>query len=140
MENRYSRRVQYYETDKMGIVHHSNYIRIFEEARVDYLHKIGLDFAMVESLGFLSPVLSVSCEYMHSLRFGDEFYAETTLSEFGVVKYRLCYKVYQAGTDTLCATGESVHCFTDLDGRVVSLKRENKELYERFASFRAKGE
>ena len=38
----YSRRVYYYETDKMGIVHHSNYIRWFEEARVDLIEQAGL--------------------------------------------------------------------------------------------------
>ena len=30
----YLHKVQYYETDKMGIAHHSNYIRWMEEARL----------------------------------------------------------------------------------------------------------
>ena len=37
----YIRRVNYYETDKMGITHHSNYVRWMEEARIDFLEKIG---------------------------------------------------------------------------------------------------
>ena len=36
----YEHTINYYETDRMGIVHHSNYIRFFEEARIDYLKKI----------------------------------------------------------------------------------------------------
>ena len=37
----YIHKVQYYETDKMGITHHSNYIRWMEEARVDFMEQIG---------------------------------------------------------------------------------------------------
>ena len=48
---KYKHIVQYYETDKMGIVHHSNYIRWMEEARVDFLSQIGWDFAKLEEMG-----------------------------------------------------------------------------------------
>lgn len=44
----YERRVFYYETDKMGIMHHSNYIRIFEESRVDFLQQSGMPFEEIE--------------------------------------------------------------------------------------------
>ena len=40
----YDHKVQYYETDGMGIVHHSNYIRWFEEARVDLLEQLGFGY------------------------------------------------------------------------------------------------
>ena len=52
----YSRRVYYYETDKMGIVHHSNYIRWFEEARVDLIEQAGLPFQLVEEEGSMTPM------------------------------------------------------------------------------------
>ena len=45
MKNIYRRRANYYETDQMGIVHHSNHIRYFEEARLYYMHNIGCDAA-----------------------------------------------------------------------------------------------
>ena len=45
----YVRKVQYYETDRMGIVHHSNYIRWMEEARTDVLEQIGLPYDKIES-------------------------------------------------------------------------------------------
>ena len=59
----YTHRVQYYETDQMGIVHHSNYIRWFEEARLDFMEKIGCSYAAVEASGIMIPVLSASCQY-----------------------------------------------------------------------------
>ena len=55
-------KVQYYETDGMGIVHHSNYIRWFEEARVDLLEKLGYGYDRIEAEGFSSPVLEVACQ------------------------------------------------------------------------------
>ena len=56
----YKREVFYYETDKMAIVHHSNYIRIFDEARVDYLQQAGIHFSMIEELGILIHTLSIN--------------------------------------------------------------------------------
>lgn len=67
----YEHKIQYYETDKMGITHHSNYIRFMEEARIDWLDKIGWNFAKLESMGLTSPVLSVKCEYKKSTTYYD---------------------------------------------------------------------
>ena len=67
----YSRRVYYYETDKMGIVHHSNYIRWFEEARVDLIEQAGLPFETVEAQGLMTPVLSAESTYKLPFKFGD---------------------------------------------------------------------
>lgn len=50
----YIRRVKYYETDRMGITHHSNYVRWFEEARMEYLKNIGYSMCWIESKGFTS--------------------------------------------------------------------------------------
>lgn len=46
----YTHKAQYYETDQMGIVHHSNYIRWFEEARVDFFEKIGCSYKDIEDM------------------------------------------------------------------------------------------
>ena len=62
----YNHTVQYYETDKMGITHHSNYIRWMEEARVDFLKQIGWDYDKLEEIGVISPVTEVSCKYKNT--------------------------------------------------------------------------
>ena len=64
-------KVQYYETDQMGVVHHSNYIRWFEEARTDLLERAGLGYDKMEERGIMVPVLAVSCEYKSSVRYGE---------------------------------------------------------------------
>ena len=67
----YRHKTQYYETDTMKIVHHSNYVRWMEEARCDFLEQIGLGYDVMERSGILSPVLSVYCEYKSMTRFPD---------------------------------------------------------------------
>ncbi|MBR1873381.1 MAG: acyl-CoA thioesterase, partial [Eubacterium sp.] len=68
----YKHKVNYYETDRMGITHHSNYIRWMEEARVFYLAEVGWDYDRLEELGVVSPVLSVSAQYIKTTTFPDD--------------------------------------------------------------------
>ena len=58
----YSREVFYYETDQMGIVHHSNYVRWLEEARIDFMKQIGISYAAMEEMGILIPMFRRICE------------------------------------------------------------------------------
>ena len=65
----YEHKVQYYETDQMGIAHHSNYIRWMEEARIDFLNQIGWDYKTLEENGVISPVTAVDCKYKMTTKF-----------------------------------------------------------------------
>ena len=67
----YRRRVQYYETDRMGIVHHSNYIRWFEEARTDFLRNNGIVYSDLEQSGVMIPVVNVSCRFRTPARYDE---------------------------------------------------------------------
>ena len=59
----YRRRANYYETDKMGIVHHTNYIRYFEEARIDLMRQVGCDCRTLEEMNIIIPVVDVYAKY-----------------------------------------------------------------------------
>ena len=61
----YQHTVQYYETDRMGITHHSNYIRWMEEARVDFLAQLGWNLERLEAMGAVSPVTALDVKYRH---------------------------------------------------------------------------
>ena len=80
----YIHKVKYYETDKMGITHHSNYIRWMEEARVDFLEKIGFPYDKLEEDGIISPVIGINCEYKESTKFNDEVLIEVNVKEFKI--------------------------------------------------------
>ena len=122
----YEHTVQYYETDKMGITHHSNYIRWMEEARVDFLSQIGWDFAKLESMGIISPVVSVECKYKTTSTFSDIIRISVSVEEFKGVKLKLDYQMTNAEGKTVCEA-KSEHCFLNQSGLPIRL---NKELPE----------
>lgn len=118
----YKHTVQYYETDKMGISHHSNYIRWMEEARIDFLSQIGWNYAKLEEEGIYSPVLEVNCKYKSMTTFPDEIFISVSVKEFKGVKLILGYEMKK--TDgTVAATAESVHCFLDKTGRPIRMAK-----------------
>lgn len=124
----YTHRVQYYETDRMGITHHSNYIRWMEEARVDYLDKIGFGYAKLENDGIISPVIGVECDYKSPTTFDDTVIIKVEVEEFRGVKLILKYTMVNALDGKTVALGRSKHCFTDAGGRPVALKKTFPEL------------
>ncbi|MDO4863327.1 MAG: acyl-CoA thioesterase [Ruminococcus sp.] len=129
----YERAVYYYETDKMGIMHHSNYIRIFEETRVHFLGEAGMPFTEIEAQGILMPVLSVECSYLRPLRFGDSFSVSFRITGFNGVKLFVEYTVTNKATGEVCAVGKSSHCFTDTELRPVRTKAKYPAIYSIFA-------
>lgn len=124
----YKHKVQYYETDKMGITHHSNYIRWMEEARVSYLSDIGWDYKRLEDEGIISPVLEVNCQYKNSTTFSDDITIETSVLEFNGIKLKLGYKMYMG--EKIAAEATSLHCFLDKDGRPIRLKKDFPEFFD----------
>ncbi len=131
----YEHRVSYYETDQMGIVHHSNYIRWFEDARVDFLEKVGFSYDKMEELGVMIVVLGASCEYKFSARFGDKVIIIPKIAEFNGFKLTVTYRVLNKADGTLLATGETKHCFTDLKLKPVRTKKDYPNIYKVFNDY-----
>src|SRR5574344_363024 len=81
--------VRYYETDMMGIVHHSNYIRYFEIARTKALKDLGLPIEKIESSGIMMPVIHIECDYKIPLKMGDEIKIISKIKELPKVKFTI---------------------------------------------------
>ncbi len=126
----YRHTAQYYETDRMGIIHHSNYIRWMEEARIDFLRQIGIRFSDLEASGLISPIYQVSCQYRRTVKFEDVVAIEVSIVKYSGVKLVLAYRMTNETTGELCADGETTSCFTNFDGRLISLKKEFSGLHE----------
>lgn len=124
--NSYKHTVQYYETDKMGITHHSNYIRWMEESRIDFLKQIGWPYEKLEECGIISPVVDVHCKYMVTTTFADEIDIVVSIKEFKGVKLILSYEMTNEKGQTVC-TCESVHCFIDKDGKPIRMAKQFPE-------------
>ncbi len=129
----YTHKVSYYETDKMGITHHSNYIRWMEEARIDYFDEIGYSYDRLEAEGVISPVVSVNCNYKKTTTFPDSVDICVRIVNFNGVKLTLGYEMKNADGDIVC-TAESVHCFLNDKGYPVMIKKDYPDMYETFAN------
>ena len=125
----YIHQAQYYETDQMGIIHHSNYIRWMEEARIAYMDEMDFPYRAVEEAGIISPVLAVECEYRSMTHFGDRVAVEVKLTSFNGIKYTLSYMMRDETTGEVRAQGTSKHCYLNRDGRPVTIKKALPALY-----------
>lgn len=119
----YIHKVNYYETDKMGITHHSNYVRWMEEARVHFLNSIGYGLKKLETEGITSPVVSVECRYKHTTTFDDEIKIEVSVEKYTGVKLMFSYVMTNVDTGVVVLTAKSSHCFVDSDGRPLAVKK-----------------
>ncbi len=125
----YKHKIKYYETDKMGITHHSNYIRFMEEARTDFLCYHGFDYAKLEEMGIISPVVSVQCKYKATTTYPDEIEIFVTVGEVRAAKIQFDYLMKKAD-GTVCIEASSEHCFLTTDGKIARLKKDFPDFYE----------
>lgn len=125
----YLHKVQYYETDKMGIVHHSNYVRWFEEARTYILDNYGMGYDEIEKLGIIIPVTKIVSEYKSMTRFGEMVVIKARAKTYTGVRLCVEYKIEDLKTGELRCVGESEHCFI-ADDRLVSLKKAFPQVHE----------
>ena len=123
----YLHEVKYYECDRMGVTHHSNYIRFMEEARIDWMDQLGYGFERMEAEGIVSPVVSLSCNYKHPTTFKDVVEIVVKVAEMSELKISFAYTMRSGGK--LVATATSTHCFLEA-GRPVVLKDRFPQLYD----------
>ena len=123
----YHRRANYYETDQMSIVHHTNYIRYFEEARIDFMRQIGCDCRMLEEMGAYA-------RYHKSLHFDEEFQVNIRLEKFNGSRMEFSYQICFPNTGELAVSGHTSHCFVDERQKPFSVKHRFPEIYRRMMS------
>lgn len=126
----YDRVINYYETDQMGIVHHSNYIRYFEEARCSFMAQAGYPYARLEEEEIVSPTLAVSCKYMHAVKYGDTVRIAVRMVKLTKLKCAFTYEITDAETGEIRAKGTSEHGFLTKSGKPVILPKDRPDFYE----------
>lgn len=94
--------VRYYETDQMGIVHHSNYIRYFECGRTDMLKKAGLPIEQIEQTGVMLPVVAVECRYKVPARLGDTLRIVSIIDKVPMAKLVIRNEIYNPAGQLVC--------------------------------------
>lgn len=128
----YKHKIQYYETDKQGVTHHSNYIRIMEETRVDAMEQMGFGYERMEEAGVYSPVMGVTCDYKRPTTFADVVEVEFSVVELSRLKARFAYRMFCRGT--LVCEATSLHCFLGANGRPVAIEERFPEFHQALAA------
>lgn len=132
MELDYERKINYYETDKMGIVHHSNYIRFLEEARCNWMWHQDISMEKIEELGITIPTLEIYCKYKYHVTSGDVIIITPRIAEFSGVRMTITYKVIDKKTGKEVIEAWSKHCFTDKAMKPINIKKKYEEVYIKF--------
>ncbi len=127
---KYIHKVQYYETDQMGIVHHSNYFRWFEEARLVFMEKIGLPYDRLEEIGIIIPVTAVSAKYLKAATFPKSIEIQSKITSYTGVRMTVKYQLFDMEESTLITEGETQHGFVGQDFRPMALQRSFPEVHE----------
>ena len=125
--HRYRFRVRFYECDGMRVVHHSNYLRYFESARVEMMRGIDLSYGKVEEAGLGVVVTDYAVRCRASARFDEELEVRTRMLERTRVRGRLAYRVERAVDGILIAEGETGHATVDATGRPTRMPEEMLE-------------
>jgi len=132
MDYKYIREINYYETDKMGIVHHSNYIRFLEEARCRWMKELGLSMEKLEELCYTIPTLEINCKYLYPVTSGDVISIKPYISEYNGVRMTVSYEVINTNTNNEVIKAITKHCFTNKELRPVNMKKSNSNVHKIF--------
>ncbi len=132
MDFTYERRINYYETDRMGVVHHSNYIRFLEEARCSMLDAMGIPYSYLEEQGIMIPVLGVNCSFKQHVTFDDIIVITPFIKDSNGVRLTVGYNVINKSTNSTVLTGETKHCFTDMNLRPIRLHKSFPDISDKF--------
>ena len=127
--------VQYYETDGMRIVHHSNYIRWMEESRADFLVQIGFPYEELEKRDILFPVLTVDCTYRMATTFGETVKIYPQLDWFDGLRYQVSYRIVSEDETVVHATGTTTHCFLNNELKPIRVKKTAPDVWEAFTEY-----
>ncbi len=124
-------RVRYSETDRMGIVYHTNYIVWFEIGRTEYCRAAGLPYRSMEDAGLLILVTAVECRYRRPARYDDALRVRASMTELASRGLTFGYEIVDSA-ETVLADGITRHVFADMQGRRRRASPEILSVFERF--------
>lgn len=110
IQHEYTFRVKYSETDKMGIVHHSNYARYFENARWELFRSIGLPYAKIEEKGYMLPVISLHINYLQKIVYDEKLTIGTTLEKIKGARLFFSFMMCNQNEQIVCKSQLELAC------------------------------
>lgn len=122
MISRVEHHVDFFDTDAMEVVHHSNYIRWFEIGRVEFLRMAGITLGQLMEDGYVFPITDISAKFLSPGRFDDILVIETTPTALTKAKMAFDYRILRKGEETVLVTGHTQNVFTNREtGKIARL-------------------
>lgn len=114
-------RVIYADTDAMGIVYHTNYIKWFEIGRTELLRERGVVYAEMESLGYNLPVIELWCHYLLPARYDQIVLVETEVVHTRRASIKFNYLIWNESKEDVLVEGSTVHACINKQGKIVRI-------------------
>lgn len=114
-------RVIYADTDAMGIVYHTNYIKWFEMGRTELFRSMGISWSKMGLPRYFFPLTKVACHYLRPARYDDLVVVETELAEIKRASIFFTYRIYDEEKKELLVRGSSLHACTDESGSITRI-------------------
>jgi acyl-CoA thioester hydrolase len=124
-------RVIYADTDAMGIVYHTNYVKWFEIGRTEMMRAIGLVYAELESDAFNLPLSEAYCHYLAPARYDDVVLIDTGIGYVRRASIRFDYEIWNERREKQLVEGYTVHACTNREGKIVRFKQDFMEKINR---------
>ncbi len=121
LSNRTEVLVRFNEADPLGIVWHGHYVTYMEVGREAFGNEHGLSYLQIFSQGFVAPVVSVHCDFKRQIRYGDRVIVETKYIPTDAAKMKFTYRLFNAATGELAATGTTIQVFLDKEESLLQL-------------------
>ncbi len=111
-------RVIYADTDAMGIVYHTNYIRWFEIGRNELMRQLGVAYTEMEKLGLNLPLTKVSCHYLLSAKYDQLVTVETKFDYIKKASIRFNSNIWDEEGKKLLVEGYTIHACVNMEGKI----------------------
>jgi len=135
--NQVNIRVIYADTDAMGIVYHTNYIKWFEIGRTEMLRGMGIVYAKMEAQGYNLPLTEVYCNYLFPAQYDQIIVVETELEYLKRASMKFLYTIWDEDREKALVEGYTIHACTNKMGKIVRipsfiLEKVNEQLQIKF--------
>ncbi|WP_027625426.1 acyl-CoA thioesterase [Clostridium lundense] len=127
--NRTKLKVRYVETDKMGIVHHSNYYAWFEVGRGEFILESSMSYRELEEKGIMMPLVETYCKYIEGAKYEDNIIIETFIKELTPAKVIFNYNVIREDDNKLLAHGATTQVFVNDNFRIINIRRKYPDIW-----------
>ncbi len=135
--NRVNIRVIYADTDAMGIVYHTNYIKWFEIGRTELLRSVGIVYAEMEAQGYNLPLTEAYCNYLSPAKYDQIIVVETELEYLKRASMKFVYTIWDEDRQKALVEGYTIHACTNNLGKIVRipsfiLEKVNEQMQIKF--------